>query len=275
MSKGQSPPTSRRENGLVADNEPGPADLDRMSERLVPFRLYYFSSLASTNDTAADLAREGAAAPAVVVAGRQTAGRGQRGRSWFSGRDSVAATFLLPIMPDRPIQHLPILAGLAVREALASLTGENGLKVKWPNDVLLHGRKVSGVLCERRHGVDLVGAGINVRHAPDEVPPELTGSSIALADVCHTPLDRWEVLAAVTAPLGRHVLQESAPLAWRWALAQWPLHDSLLGEDVEVETPLGRVVGRSHGIDTHGQLHIVTSEGQARFIASGSVRRLQ
>src|SRR5688500_7623604 len=173
VSKGQGPPTSSQFEGAEADNTPGTAALDRLRGQLVPFQLYFFDSRASTNDTAAVLAREGAAAPAVVVAGRQTAGRGQRGRCWFSGRESLAATFILPIHPERPLPQLPILTGLAVREALAGLVGEIGLNVKWPNDLELHGRKVAGILCERKNGVDLVGVGINIRHDAQEVPTEL------------------------------------------------------------------------------------------------------
>lgn len=272
MSKGRDRQASGQTSDSEADNGTRPADLDRLRQRLVPFQLHFFQEVGSTNDIAADLARGAAATPAVVVAGRQTSGRGQRGRSWFAGRHSLAATFVLPVVPDRPAHQLPILAGLAVREALAELVGEVEIGVKWPNDVQLKGRKLAGVLCERKHGVDLVGIGINVDHAPGEPPGELREQVIALSEVLVSHPHRWDVLAMVASCLRSTFLARPPAEAWAQALEAWPRHDVLYGRAVDMETPQGWLAGRAEGIEPDGRLRLVGADGVARRIPSGSVR---
>ncbi len=129
----------------------------------------WLAETASTNDVARDWALAGAPDGALVVAGRQTRGKGRRGRQWVSPAGAgVYASFIL--RPDWPAMHAPALAiwsGLAVYRALANI-GLQHLRIKWPNDVLARGRKIAGILVEPRIGGDrmefaVAGIGINVR----------------------------------------------------------------------------------------------------------------
>lgn len=143
---------------------------------------------------------EGAPEGAVVATDEQTEGRGRLGRSWHAPAGS-SVLFSIALEPPVPIDKLPGLspvAGEAVAEAIAA---ESGLPtvVKHPNDVLIGGRKVAGVLAEARDGRVVLGIGINVSQRPDELPPAATSLAAEGAHV-----DRAVLLAAVLERLERH-----------------------------------------------------------------------
>src|SRR5205085_1460193 len=141
---------------------------------LRPFRLYWFPRLRSTNDHAAALRRRGGLfAPAIVLTGRQLSGRGRGANVWWSGPGCITVTFALPIDEDIAPHQLPLMAGLAVRNAAAELTGDDNIRLKWPNDVLYGWKKLGGLLCERVFKVDLIGLGLNVNVDPDDPPRHL------------------------------------------------------------------------------------------------------
>src|SRR4051794_32360034 len=150
--------------------------LARLRVGIKPFRLHWFPTLGSTNDHAAALRRRGTLfAPAVVLTGRQTAGRGRGDHAWWSGRGCLTVTFVLPVDDQTAPHHVPLIAGLAARNAAAELTGNDGIQLKWPNDLLFNGRKLAGLLCERVEKAALVGLGLNVNVAPRAAPPHLRG----------------------------------------------------------------------------------------------------
>src|SRR5580704_13239320 len=104
---------------------------------LKPFRLYWFPRVRSTNDHAALLRkRRRLFAPAVILTGRQIAGRGRGTNSWWSSAGVLTATFALPIEERLLPQELPLIAGLAVRNVAVAMTGDRAIELKWPNDVL-------------------------------------------------------------------------------------------------------------------------------------------
>src|SRR4030095_15411074 len=98
--------------------------------------------------------------PAMVLTISQTAGRGRAGNRWFSDSGSITVTYALPVEENLLPHQLPLVAGLAVRNACTELTGNRDIQLKWPNDVIHGGRKLAGLLCERISGVDLVGIGL-------------------------------------------------------------------------------------------------------------------
>src|SRR5882724_2962305 len=116
-------------------------DLKRLRERLKPFRLHWFPRLRSTNDHAIEMRNRGELfAPAVVLTGRQTAGRGRGSNTWWSKPGSLTVTFVLAAGDKVEPHQLPLVAGLAVRNAAAELSGNDAIQLKWPNDVLHNGK---------------------------------------------------------------------------------------------------------------------------------------
>lgn len=147
-----------------------------------PPRLHYFDRVTSTMDVLHELAAAGAGEGTAVLAGEQLEGRGSRGRSWHSppGGLWLSVLFRPPVIEG--LEVMSLRAGLAVAEAVEALI-QKPLQLKWPNDLVLDGRKVGGVLCEARWqgetlGWIAVGVGMNIRN---RVPEELSSVAVSLA----------------------------------------------------------------------------------------------
>src|SRR3954466_4129254 len=122
-------------------------DLARIRHGIKPFKLHWFPRLRSTNDHAAVLrGRRELFAPAIVLTGHQIAGRGRGSNTWWSNSGVLTATFVFPIDERLAPHHLPLLAGLALRDAVAALVPATPIKLKWPNDLLANGLKLAGLL---------------------------------------------------------------------------------------------------------------------------------
>jgi len=146
-------------------------------------------SVGSTNTVALDSGRPGL----LVVASEQTAGRGRKGRTWFS---PAGSNLYMTLTVDTNDPRLPLVAGVAVREALSVLMVKSALlEVKWPNDLIVHGRKLCGILCESRGGITAVGIGVNVNQLA--WPPDLADSATSLALILGREVQRQEVLRLV------------------------------------------------------------------------------
>jgi BirA family biotin operon repressor/biotin-[acetyl-CoA-carboxylase] ligase len=252
-----------RHNAVV--NNP---KLDNLRRALAPVSLHVFPSLPSTNTHAAAMIERGELVPpAAVLAERQTAGRGRGTNAWWSGAGSLTVTFCYPGVDVARLPLLPLAAGLAVRQVAAEASGKPAVALKWPNDVLLDGRKLAGILCERVRDVDLVGIGLNVNCRTDDLPPELRESSACLA-TGPDPLDLDTVLLALTRALE----------TWRTRLADpamvetYNRHHALTGRVVQVASPgEPALTGRCEGIDADGRLLVRTPDGLRRILA-GQVR---
>jgi BirA family biotin operon repressor/biotin-[acetyl-CoA-carboxylase] ligase len=161
----------------------------------------------STQSTLARLAREGAPEGTVVTARHQTDGRGRRGRAWWDapGESLLLSVLLRPAVPAGHVSQLSLVAALAVTDALASAAGVMG-RIRWPNDVLVAGRKISGILPDAVCGTDgrvehvIVGIGINL--AQRSFPPELAGQATSLRLLTGRAHDPARVEAAVLTALG-------------------------------------------------------------------------
>jgi BirA family biotin operon repressor/biotin-[acetyl-CoA-carboxylase] ligase len=248
-------------------------NLARLRDRIKPFRLYWFPRLRSTNDHAAVLRKRGDLfAPAIVLAGSQTAGRGRGTNTWWSGSGSLTATFVLPV--DERIQphQLPLVAGLAARAAAAELTADNGIQLKWPNDLLYTWKKLGGLLCERILKADLIGIGLNINPDFSNAPPELRPRITSLADVRGDAIDMTEALIVLTSHL-RVTLERAAKEPFALLLREYAAHHALLGREVCVTTSNEEppVCGRCEGLDDIGRL-LLRSRGKLQHVISGQVQ---
>jgi BirA family transcriptional regulator, biotin operon repressor / biotin---[acetyl-CoA-carboxylase] ligase len=229
---------------------------------LRPFRLHWFPTLRSTNDHAAVMRRAGELyAPAVVLTGRQTAGRGRGAHAWWSGPGCLTVTFVLPVDQQLLPHQIPLLAGLAVRNAAAELSGSAAVALKWPNDLLFKGRKLGGLLCERIDKADLVGLGLNVNLDPAAAPRDLRATVASLAEVRGEPVDMTHALATVASHLHR-LWSRGAGHPFGLLLQEYDAHHALVGRRVSVVDNGARPVsGRCEGLDEMGRLVLRAPRG--------------
>lgn len=246
-------------------------------------RLDLRAETASTNADAAEAAERGEPEGLVVVAERQTAGRGRRDRTWVSpARAGIATSVLLrpgqpnvdrawPAVPVAAYGWLPLLAGVAVVET-ATRVAEVPAVLKWPNDLMIGDAKCAGILAEGVAGAVVVGIGLNVTLRAHELPTDRLATSLQLAGAELTDRD----------PLLRSLLRAFATWYDRWRLAggdaeasglreAYRHHCGTLGREVRVQLPGGsELAGTATGIDTDGQLVIRGADGE-QSIAAGDV----
>lgn len=244
-----------------------------VAPRLVPplvGPVTWLPAAGSTNDETILLARAGAAEGTVVGADRQSAGRGRRGRTWLAapGHALLVSVLLRPGVAPVDAGVLPLVVAVGVAEALG-----DAARIIWPNDILIEGRKVAGILCEMSADQDRVawavaGVGINVRSAPDL--DDARWSPGALADRGEPPA-RADLLVDLLAALGRRYAEwvATGPAA---TLAAFAERDALAGHRVTVSLPGEDVVGACTGIDELGRLRVLTSGGERRLGAGEVVR---
>ena len=225
----------------------------------------------STIDDARELANQGAAHGTAVIADRQGAGRGRRGRAWHTvpGK-SLAVTVILRHMPDPAHLGLAGMAGaLAVVGAAQKVLGAQ-LKTRWPNDVVHQGRKLAGTLAERAADALLLSIGLNINGTRVDFPPEIREQVATLEIVVGQPVDREEVTAAVFASLTEtwhQLAQRPEEIVRRWE----PL-DITRGARVRLQEANGACSeGRGLGIDEAGRLRFETGEGAIRLLSAADV----
>lgn len=247
-------------------------NLARLKEEIKPFRLHWFPRLRSTNDHAAVLRRKGRLyAPAAVLTGCQTAGRGRGSNTWWSNKGALTVTFAVPMRDRVPPQELPLIAGLAVRAACVQLTGERNIQLKWPNDVLHDGQKLAGLLCERISNVDLIGVGLNVNVDPGHAPRSLQRRITSLLCIAGKSFDMTDVLIALAAKLQREI-RRRVELPFSDFVREYAHYDALAGKTVTITGGPGEpaIVGRCEGVDSSGRL-LVRQRGKLQTIVAGGV----
>ncbi|MGO4956010.1 biotin--[acetyl-CoA-carboxylase] ligase [Luteococcus sp. Sow4_B9] len=251
-----------------------PLDLDRLRELLGHTPLWsdirWVPSTGSTNADLAALARTSELSGVVLVSEEQTAGRGRFERRWETPAGAALAYSLL-LRPERPALDwgwLSLLAGMSVATGVERATGAapGRVELKWPNDVLVDGRKLCGILSERvetapGRAAAVVGVGINVSLSADELPVP-TATSLALAGLAQ---DKAAVLA--------EILREFARLFELWE-RDGQVHDEYEARCASVGAPLRvildeqtTVLGIGHSVDEWGRLVVRTEQGLQAFSA--------
>ena len=207
----------------------------------------------STNDRARELAQAGTPHGTVVTAAQQTAGRGRQGRTWSA---PPGRALLLSVVLRDPPALLPLAAALAVAEVAGA-----DAQIKWPNDVLLDGRKVAGILAEGRpqDGWAVLGVGLNVALRIEDLPPQLhaTAGTLGLE-----PADLEPTLDRLLDALERALALDEATL-----LGAYRARDALRGR--EVTWTAGH--GRAAGIDGTGRLVVELPDGGRTALSAGEV----
>lgn len=235
-----------------------------------PFRLLVRESVESTNDEVRTLAEAGAADGLIVLAERQTTGRGRRGAAWFSpAGESLAFSILVrPGEPKALWPRLALAAGLAVAEAIEEFGPLAG--IKWPNDVWIRQRKVAGILVEAGADFAVVGIGLNVNTTqfPAEVAEIATSLSIETSRV----ISLSDVLGTIIRKFAGRRLQIGKD--FDTMLTAVRLRCLLTGNRVRLTTANGPKIGTVEGIAAGGELLLRTEDGLERLIQADEIRLL-
>ena len=229
-------------------------------------RIVYLPETPSTMDAAREMARSGCPAYTTVIAGRQTQGRGRMRRKWFSRAGGLYFTVVLrPRLPILWSSRVNFLASLTLarilRERYAVEAG-----VKWPNDILVGGRKLCGLLSEMEtEGEEVrfidIGVGMNVNNTPPEVAPPAT----ALRGLLGRAVPRREILSAFLDAMEARVERET----WEGVIAEWKSFSVTLDRDVRIETARETIAGRALDVDENGALRVRTADGNLRTVVHG------
>lgn len=238
-------------------------------------RIHHFFKVDSTNLVALRLAHEGEPHGALVVAEEQTAGRGQAGRGWHSEKSSglYVTALLRPEIPPLAAPLITLMTGLAVHAAIAEQSGLQA-DIRWPNDVLLGGKKVCGILTEmhaepgRVHFV-VVGVGLNVNN--ESLPKELAGMATSLRMEGGRAVSRIELLAKLLRHLdrdyNRFVAEGSAPVLRRFA----EVSSYADGRRVRISNGRESFTGTTAGLEPNGMLRVKRDDGRVEAVISGRV----
>lgn len=244
--------------------------------------LHHFDSVASTNEVAFELAREGAFHGETVVAEHQTHGKGRRGRTWISpaGRNVYCSVILRPDVPPTRAPELTFVAAVAVVQTLREAFNVPA-DVKWPNDIEIQGKKISGILTELdaegdEIGFVIVGLGINVNMEPDDFPEEIRSTATSLQIEVGDFVDRPLLTAALLARLED----------WydRWAtegpglvLETLKIFSSTIGREVRILAADGAqgFDGTAEDIDESGALIVRRADGRTQKVVAADVEHLR
>ena len=245
----------------------------RLATRRLGHSLIARAEVESTNDVAWEALSEGVPDGTCVVADVQTRGRGRGGHSWHTAPGlGLALSVLLHQGCDRrQLGLLPLTAGLALARALERLGTRADLK--WPNDLLIAGRKVSGILAESRRTAEgddaaVLGVGVNVGQTPEDFPDELRARATSLA--MESVATSREVVAAEFLNALEPLWAEQQEGDRRVVLTAWRERASFWGRELVVRTPEGVVSGLARGLDDAGAL-ILERDGRRFTVLAGDV----
>lgn len=259
----------------LPDSIPAPLFLSRLKSRVIGREIYSYKTIGSTNETARRMAESGATEGTIILADRQTKGRGRLGRSWHSPA-SLGLHFSLILRPRIPIDRVPALslvAALAVCRVTDRVAGlESG--VKWPNDCLIGKRKMAGILVEVSAELDslsyaILGIGININHQKKDFPRGLRSIATSIAIESGQTIERVGFLQKLI-----YEFEKSYNNFTRYGLRfigpELVERSTVINRDITVRIGKKKISGRAVGLDQKGALRMLTKQG-VRTITAGEV----
>jgi BirA family biotin operon repressor/biotin-[acetyl-CoA-carboxylase] ligase len=244
--------------------------------RVIGRDIRVFRETTSTNDVADKLARDGVKEGVVVFAESQTQGRGRLGRKWISppGKGLWFTVLLRPQLPPELVTQITIASATALSRAIRSLTDLRP-EIKWPNDLLLGGKKVAGILTELSAELDtvrwvLLGIGVDANLGVADFPHDLRKTATSLRIELGHPIER----AALATGLLKELDQAYAQLnrgAFEALADEWEHQCSTLGHEVTIHVGQRRIRGRAESLDPGGALLVRTHHGHLERVMGGDV----
>jgi BirA family biotin operon repressor/biotin-[acetyl-CoA-carboxylase] ligase len=272
----------------LADSS-GPAGVDvgydaaalgrQLEQCTLATRIRLAGTVGSTNDEARELGRAGAQHGALVVAERQTAGRGRRKRHWDSPGGGLYVSVLMRPPAGQEFAYaagIQLAAGIAIGEMAAPALAED-VELVWPNDVYCRGQKIAGVLVEAEstgRGMDFLvcGMGVNVNQAAEEFSPELRGQAASLRSLSGTSFDRQALLVRLLHTLEAWEQVARAGDTKSLAARFEQMSPTSNGARIEVQTTDAVVAGTSAGLTEGGALRVQTADGLQEVMVGELIR---
>ena len=241
-------------------------------------KIFYFEEAASTNDLAKELAGKGVEEGTLVVAETQTHGKGRLGRRWISPRGGIWFSVILrPAVGSKDAPKIVFMAALAIAKTIRKMLRLTA-KTKWPNDVLVHNKKVCGLLAETSISDDninfvVLGIGINANVDTNAFPKELTGSLTSLKKEAKREIPREEFLQALLKEM-EHYYNDFTRGRFARILEEWKSLTDMIGKDVEVVSFDERFEGKAIDVDQDGALIVRLEDESVKrvFSADASIR---
>jgi BirA family biotin operon repressor/biotin-[acetyl-CoA-carboxylase] ligase len=246
----------------------------RSGTRTIGRTIVHRDEVASTNTLAMELAQQGAEDGTVVIAESQSGGKGRLGRSWLSPRGNLYLSVVLrPAVPVHKAPLITLMGAVAVASALRKHVGIDA-GIKWPNDILVDGRKIAGLLTEMSAEPDrirhiVLGIGVNVNMDLRELPADVRKASTTAAVATGKTIDRTGLLKELLAELDqwyKRFLKNEAGV-----LTAWREMNVTLGNRVTVSGSGSRLEGVARSIDADGRLILKMDDGTLRPVAAGDV----
>ena len=239
-------------------------------------KLHYFSQIGSTNSRARELAERGAAEGEIVVAEAQTQGRGRLSRRWESPpfANLYLSVILRPHLPPRHAPQITLTAAVSLAETVGAFVPSTPA-IKWPNDILIGGKKLAGILTEAacdtaRIEYVILGIGLNVNYRRDAMPQELRERATSIADAIGENVSRESVFARLIHDMDR-CYGELEETGFETLRPRWKAYFGLRGRTVRVEHQGQTFLGRAIDIDPEGGLIVEDERGQSHTIVAGDV----
>jgi len=238
-----------------------------------------YDQVASTNVIALEMAHSGCPEGAVVVADSQTHGKGRLGRSWDSptGKNLYLSLVLRPELDPTEAAKLTLLAAVSVAETIHPLLNF-APRIKWPNDVLLHGRKTAGILCElvterKNARFVIVGLGVNLNYPRDAMPPQIRDIATSVMEESGREVDRALFTRALIENLEKHYLGLRA-CGFTAVARSWNQYARIEGQWMRAQVNGGSIIGKAVGLDENGFLVLESTKGTTETVIAGDVALL-
>jgi BirA family biotin operon repressor/biotin-[acetyl-CoA-carboxylase] ligase len=254
---------------------------DYLNTELIGREILYVKEIDSTNNYAKRIAHEGCKDGTVIIAEKQTSGRGRLGRTWesYEGKGIWMSIILKPDIPPQAIQLITLAASVSVVNAIKNVTGiDTG--IKWPNDIILEGRKLCGILTEMSSELDrinfvVIGIGINVSQDVENFSEELRNRAISLKDYIIS--SNKEILFTRNMIVGKLLTEIEKYYnlilkgRTREIIQDWKKHSIIQGKEVVVSGRDGDFTGIAEDLTKEGKLVVRSFDGTTKLILSGEI----
>jgi BirA family biotin operon repressor/biotin-[acetyl-CoA-carboxylase] ligase len=269
---------SSPKTGYILDSCPDKIDPEMLQNilktTLIGSDVHYYSELESTNNTAREIAPQ-VSEGTVIIAETQKSGRGRLGKEWQSVSGGLWLSLILkPSIPLENLSRVTLVAGIAVTNALRSIGVD--AHIKWPNDVLVKGKKICGILTEVSAEIGkvdyvILGIGINVNVKLSELTDDVRRNSTSVSYEIGKPLDRTSFLASLLYELEQQYIRFKTR-QFTEIVDEWINLSDTIGRNVRVKTPIMLIEGKAIGITEKGALVVLDQNGKKHEIIAGNCR---